>query len=64
MLKFIFIALLPVAVAIFAVNYIFKKIQSALNLPISVPLRHKLIKSRQIVKIENATLLKKEDFHC
>lgn len=58
MLKFIFIALVPVAVAVFAVNYIFKKIQGALNLPISVPIGHKLIKSRQIVKIENPTLFK------
>ena len=58
MLKFIFVALVPVAVAVFVVNYIFKKIQSALNLPISVPIGHKLIKSRQIVKIENGTLFK------
>ena len=58
MLKFIFVALVPVAIAVLAVNYIFKKIQTALNLPISVPIGHKLIKSRQIVKIENGTLFK------
>ena len=57
-LQIILMVGIPLGLAIWAVNFIFNKIQKTFNLPVTVPMRHKMLFARNVVKIENPTLFK------
>lgn len=52
------VMVIAVITAIWLANYIMKKVQIGLNLPIAVPVKHKMLLSRNIIKIENPALFK------
>lgn len=58
MIKIFIFMVIAILTGIWLSNYIMTKIQVSLNLPIMIPMKHKMLLSRNIIKIENATLFK------
>ena len=58
MIKIFIFMVIAILTGIWLSNYIMTKIQVSLNLPIMIPIKHKMLLSRNIIKIENPTLFK------